>query len=480
MDEPREFGLHSVQGRYGFAVLLVAIAAALMWIWLQIFLEPAVAPFLAAILLSGWYAGARPVILTAILSVVVYLFLFPTHLIELSVEFAARMIWFLAFAWLAAWFGAGRRRAAERLEQARHQLEERVVARTAALQRSEEYLVAAQRLSHIGSWAWRIQENEMTWSEECARILGFPPGERTLPRSALAQVPHPADRERADETIATALREKRGYELRMRTVRPDGTVRFVRTVARPVLNDAGEVVEYVGILMDLTARRRASRRLRRAREEAVGVRIAAVLEERTRLASELHDTLLQGFTGVGLSLVAVTNRMEGPPEVVAALQGVIASAQGTLENARRAIWDMRPTLPSGADLGEALKVTVEERLRGAGVTLDFSVHGPLWSAGPWIESAVLRIAEEAIANVVQHSGARTVSVSLTYQPRLLLLAIGDDGRGFTLDPDLRAYRGHLGLLGMRERASQARGTLSIRTAPGEGTKIVFVAPGGIA
>jgi PAS domain S-box-containing protein len=474
MDEPREFGLHSVQGRYGFAVFVVALAAMLMWVWLQIFREPAVAPFLAAILLSGWYAGARPVVVTAILSVVVYLFLFPDHLVELSVEFGARMVWFLAFAWLAASFGAGRRRATDRLERARAELEERVVARTAALQRSEEYLVAAQRLSHTGSWGWRIQANEMSWSEECARILGFPPEVRTLPRSNLHLVPHPADRDRAEETIAAALREKRGYELRMRTVRPDGKVRFVRTVARPVLGDSGEVVEFIGILMDLTARKRASRRLRRAREEAVNIRIAAILEERTRLALELHDTLLQGFTGVGLNLVAVTNRVTDPPEVATALREVISLAQGTIEKARRAIWDIRSGLPEGVELGTTLRAAAEEGVRGTGLDLTFAIVGRPQGTDPEVNAAIFRVAREAIANVVKHAAARSVQMVLTYDLRRLRLTVNDDGKGFTVDPDSRAYGGHLGLLGMRERASQAHGTLSVRSSPGQGTEVALL------
>src|SRR5258705_7198629 len=150
MIERRDFNRQSQRARFGFALLTPAAATLLEVLWLQAFREPAVAPFLAAILVSGWYAGVGPVVVTAILSVVAYLVLIPDHLFELSWAFAARMGWFLAFAWLAASFGSGRRRAADRLEAARGELEDRVVARTAALQRSEEYLVAAQRLSHTG------------------------------------------------------------------------------------------------------------------------------------------------------------------------------------------------------------------------------------------------------------------------------------------------------------------------------------------
>ena len=117
--------------------------------WRQVFPEPAVAPFLAAILLTGWYAGGVPVVLTTALSVLVFLLLSPVSF--LSWPLAVRLVWFLAFTGLAAWFGAARRTAEGRLEQARRDLEQRVSAATAELRRSQEYLLAAQRLSHTGS-----------------------------------------------------------------------------------------------------------------------------------------------------------------------------------------------------------------------------------------------------------------------------------------------------------------------------------------
>jgi signal transduction histidine kinase len=280
----------------------------------------------------------------------------------------------------------------------------------------------------------------------------------------------------AAQTIAAALREKRSYELRVRIVRPDGTIRYVRCVGRPVFTEAGELVEYIGILMDVTERKRVARRLRRAREQAAEARFAAMLDERTRIARELHDTLLQGFTGVGLSLVAVTNRMEGPPAIVAALRDVIALAQRTLENARRAIWDMRPVPSAGGDCVATLRAAAEEGVRGTDLRLEFAVEGSVLRTDPEVETAVFRVVQEAIANVVKHAAARTVRVVLACEPTRIRLAVTDDGRGFVVDPDFRAYGGHLGLLGMQERANQAHGTLTVQSSPGHGTEIVLVVP----
>jgi signal transduction histidine kinase len=208
-----------------------------------------------------------------------------------------------------------------------------------------------------------------------------------------------------------------------------------------------------------------------------------MLEERTRIAREIHDTLLQGFTGIALQLVAIAHRVSRHPEAAAALHDLIALAQKTLEDARQAVWDMRaPAVTGGGDFPATLRAAAEDGLRGAGITLDYTVEGVPRPLDPEVEAVVFRVEQEAIANVVKHSAAHTVRLGLSYGARAMRLSINDDGRGFAVDPDAHAYGGHWGLLGMRERASQIRGKLSVRSAPGHGSEIVirvpYAIPGG--
>jgi PAS domain S-box-containing protein len=468
----------SAPWRYGFALLTVMIAAALMGGWRGLGFEAPVAPFLAAILFTGWYAGAGPVVLATVLSVLVFDFLFlpPLFHVEFLHASHTRLVWFFGFACLAAWFSVARRRAARVHESARQDLEQRVAARTAELRRSEAYLLAAQRLSHTGSWARRIATGEIYWSEECFRIFGRDPKTTSLRRHVLTQLWHPHDREFAEQTIDAALREKRGFEIDARIVRPDGSIRHVHSLGQPVLGEAGEVVEFMGVIMDVTDRKSAERMLRRAREHSLQERFAAMLDERTRLAREMHDTLLQGFTGVALKLVAVTNRMNGPPEIVAALHDVIKLAQGTLEDARRAVWNMRAPARANGDLVTTLRAAAEDGVRGTRLGLEYVVEGCVRPLDPDVEAAVFRVAQEAVANVVQHAAARAVRLTLAYEERQLRLSVSDDGRGFAVDPDFRAPGGHWGLLGMRERASQVHGKFSVQSAPGHGTELVLLVP----
>jgi PAS domain S-box-containing protein len=465
--------------RYGFAVLAVGVALAVTassaWLGLA---EPPVAAFLAAILLSGWYAGAGPVALATLLSILVFDFFFvpPVHHLDLLRWPDPRLVWFLLFAILAASFSAARRRSAELLRRARDELEHRVAIRTAELRRSEAYLLAAQRLSHTGCWARRIDGEEMYWSDEFFRIVGLDPRTTHPSRELVISLRHPEDRELAEATIDTALREKRGYEMDHRIVRPDASVRYVHSFGQPVFDDAGEVIEFIGVLVDVTERKRAERALRKVRERALKARFTAMLDERNRLARELHDTLLQGFTGVALKLVAITNQPDGPPALVAQLRELIDLAHGTLTDARRSVWDLRSTPAVGDNLPTVLRATAEHALRGCESSLEFGIEGVPENLGAEVEAVLLRVMQEALANIVKHAAARRVRLTLGYESRRVRLSIVDDGQGFVVDPELQSYGGHWGLLGMRERAARVQGTLSVHSTPGAGTEIVLLIP----
>ncbi|MDB4908510.1 MAG: two-component histidine kinase [Gemmatimonadetes bacterium] len=237
---------------------------------------------------------------------------------------------------------------------------------------------------------------------------------------------------------------------------------------------------YDNLKSEIGARRRGEQRLARARRRAqqriMEARFSAQLEERTRLAREIHDTLLQGFTGVSFQLLAAMGRVNDRPAQEAALADVLALAQKTLADARQAVWDMRPPALGGGDFSDALRSTLERGATEHGLAFDFAARGDPHALAQEVETALFRVAHEAVTNVVKHASARTVRVILSYEPRRIRLAILDDGSGFVVDPDLRTYAGHWGLLGMRERASQLRGRLRVRSAPGAGTRIVLVIP----
>jgi PAS domain S-box-containing protein len=351
-----------------------------------------------------------------------------------------------------------------------------VTARTADLRRSEAYLVNGQELSHVGSWSRRVSTGEGYWSDETYRIFGFDPRSPAPGLEQMRQLLHPDDRDPFDQAMAAAMSERRGFELDFRITRPDGSIRFVHSKGQPVLDDAGAAVEVMGVVMDVTDRKRAERALRRARERTLEARFAAMLAERTRLAREIHDTLLQGFTGVGLKLVAVVNRMTGQPETAAELREVVSLAQKTLEDARRAVWDMRSPSLAAEEFTAALRAAVEEGTRGTGLSPAYEEEGQSRPMDPEVEAVVFRVVQEAIANAVKHAAAQSLRVRCVFGARQLRVTITDDGKGFTVDPDFRAYGGHWGLLGMRERAGQIGAKVGVRSSPGQGARVTLLVP----
>jgi PAS domain S-box-containing protein len=346
----------------------------------------------------------------------------------------------------------------------------------ADLRRSEGYLAEGQRLSHTGSWGWNVATGGLFWSREHFRIFGFDAEQGEPSYAMFLERIHPEDRPLVEQTVDQAVRDTRDFEMEFRIVLPGGATKYLRSLGHPVPGDAGAIAEIIGTVMDVTEQKRAERAVRRARERALQARFAATLEERTRLAREIHDTLLQGFTGVSLQLVAAVGRLTGPPAAIEALRDVLSVAQKTLADARRAVWDMRSPALAEGDFPGTLKAAAERAVAGTALALDYAVEGTPRPLSSEAEAVVFRVVQEAIANAVKHAAAHTVRVALAYGLRGVRLAVTDDGCGFTVDPDFRAYAGHWGLLGMRERAIQLNAKLTVESAVGAGTAVVLRVP----
>jgi signal transduction histidine kinase len=204
----------------------------------------------------------------------------------------------------------------------------------------------------------------------------------------------------------------------------------------------------------------------RLRSRVIQQQYAAVLAERNRMARELHDTLLQGFTGITMQLRAASrgDAMRLP----AVLEGMADEAGRWLSQTRHAVWEMR-----AAD-GEALETSLQNALATARTQSDSQMQlrcSMQRQPGPTATVALLRVAQEALSNAARHAQARQIQVEVQTTDRLARLVVSDDGVGFKLAPELSALGGHWGLLGMRERIETLGGAFAVESVPGRGTRV---------
>lgn len=216
------------------------------------------------------------------------------------------------------------------------------------------------------------------------------------------------------------------------------------------------------------------------RDLSAAERQAGILQERQRLAQEIHDTLAQGFTSIVMQLEAADQALlEEQGEVRSRLFQARETARQSLSEARRLVQALRPEPLEGASLPEALNRVSGRWRKETGIALTFSVTGNPYTLHPEIEVSLLRMLQEGLANVYKHAQAHQVTVTLTYMEDQVALDIHDDGIGFNPEqqPDTFGKESSkFGLQTMRERALQIGGQMIIESNPGQGTTLAFQIP----
>ncbi|MBD1869944.1 GAF domain-containing sensor histidine kinase [Cyanobacteria bacterium FACHB-471] len=197
-------------------------------------------------------------------------------------------------------------------------------------------------------------------------------------------------------------------------------------------------------------------------------REAAILEERNRLAREIHDTLAQAFTGISIQLGVAKWLLQRDPTAVAEIIARVESlTQSGLAEAQRSVWALRPHDKEYADLAQQLASSVEQIGTGSPIQIDLQIVGTPRLLSPIIGKNMLRISQEAMTNTLKHAQATTLRIKLTYEEAIAELCVQDNGRGFLPDVDT----GGFGLISMSERADRIAGQLTIHSQPGQGTEI---------
>jgi signal transduction histidine kinase len=201
-------------------------------------------------------------------------------------------------------------------------------------------------------------------------------------------------------------------------------------------------------------------------------RAAGVVEERQRLAGEIHDTLAQGLTAIVAQLEAAEQARHRPDEWSRHLTQARSLARSSLTEARRSVRALRPEQLENATLAEAIGELARGWSQQSGIAAELETAGTPARAPADIEAALFRVAQEALTNVARHATAAKVRITLTYLDDTLLLDVADDGIGF----DPAAGTGGYGLVGMRHRLDGVGGTLTVESTPGYGTTLNAAVP----
>jgi signal transduction histidine kinase len=209
---------------------------------------------------------------------------------------------------------------------------------------------------------------------------------------------------------------------------------------------------------------------RLAESSVVEERRKAILEERNRLARDIHDNLAQGFAAILMQLQAARREMPAlPPTVASSLDTAVALARTHLTEARRSVGSLRPNVGPGENVVTALKRLAELGQRTAGVPVDVILE-ELPRFGDGVEREIIGIAQEALTNAVRHSRAKRITIrASTVRSIGLRLSVADDGRGIARETPSSGF----GMTSMQERAERIGASLTIVTAPRSGTEVVL-------
>lgn len=249
-----------------------------------------------------------------------------------------------------------------------------------------------------------------------------------------------------------------------------------RTLTSGELATLSAIGHQIGLAAERTRLYEEVREKEMLRGQLLEKLISAHEDERRRIARELHDEAGQALTALILNLeVAEQSQTPLRPEQLVRLRGI---AEDTLAELRRMIYDLRPSILDDLGLAAAIRWYAKETIEPQGVQVTVNISGLMERLPSYIETAIFRIVQEALTNILKHADAAHASLDVTHRNGRVEMVIADDGRGFDLSGVSTRREGGMGLLGMRERAELLGGMLTIQSTLGAGTRLEVAIPVG--
>ena len=350
-----------------------------------------------------------------------------------------------------------------------------------ALRESEERLTLAFAGAQEGIWDWDLETDAVVYSSRWKEMLGYGDDEIEPRITAWERLVHPDDRAAADQAHQSVARGQPTYEAEFRLRHKDG--HYVQILSRgfPVRRDpGGRVVRIVGTHVDLTER--SKHEAERARAQLLAHLVFVQEDERRRIARDMHDQFGEQLTALSFSIARLKEACAADAGLAGHAEALEAIAQRLDRDVDSLVWELRPTALDDLGLRAALTNYMQEWSQRANIAAELHSSGLLDDRlAPEVETALYRIAQEALTNVAKHSRARRVEVILERRSDCVLLILEDDGVGFEPAQTGGAGQGY-GLVGMQERAALVGARVQIESTPGKGTTIFvrMAVPAGLA
>lgn len=351
----------------------------------------------------------------------------------------------------------------------------------------EDRLRLATRATNDAIWDWNISTQRLDWSEGFQSLFGFRPYELSLGVESWYDSLHPEEKERvvaARYAVINGAGETWSDQYRFR--RADGVYAYVLDRGYVLRNDEGRAVRAIGALTDLTKQKQAEAEIAAAYERLRDLtrRLECAKEdERKRVARELHDEFGQLLTGLKLDLASLSKRLarDAAPsrlELMEKLQSMTTLVNESIQLVRRVASDLRPSVLDDLGLIPALQWQAREFEARAGFPCETALSQDLAERelGPDRSSALFRIAQELLTNVMRHARASYVCLALREESSGWMLEVSDNGRGIAEKDYVNPTT--LGLRGMQERVALFGGTLKFCGEPEKGTTVRVWMPQG--
>ena len=337
-----------------------------------------------------------------------------------------------------------------------------------------------QLVESVNAIVWRrdARTGEFSFvSHQAEKILGYPTKEWIENPKFWEEHIHDEDRIWVLSFAQREIKDKKNHEFDYRMIKADGETIWVRNIVR-VMIENDEPKELIGVMIDLSERKKAEDEIRQSRERlrALSAHLQFVREqERIKIAREVHDDLGQVLSALRMELSLLNQNVlessENAPrqQIVQELSTMSNLVDDTIRSVRRIITELRPEVLDHLDLASALEWQIQEFRARTGMKTSFQStvnNSPLNQEGV---TALFRILQETLTNVSRHAQATSLQVKLIDNEDSIILEVKDNGRGITEEETRKT--GSFGLLGMRERVLLLGGTLKITGSPGKGTTV---------